>query len=233
MKIFLSLSLSFFTISCADSRYQPNFSNWELLQRIQGQYIGEYNNTSFEIWIEEAEIGSIDQSYSNPGSLFVMMFERYRYVEIEQLLQKYQDSQALLQDVCPYMIDRTGGVYSLWRAHNIGGLAMMFMTYDLSRTSSLPLDTLFYIDFPVNDEHAFVSLRVDNRGQAIEIKFLETGFFKKIWNYFLRPSMKIQKVSNVTPNLLTRFYISSQQVDEELARHHQNRTSSCQDIVIR
>ena len=122
-----------------------------------------------------------------------MVFEKYRYVEIEQLLQKYQDSQALLQDVCPYITDKRGGVYSLWRAHNIGGLAKMFMPYDLSRTSSLPLDTLFYIDFPVNDEHAFISLQVDNTGQAVQIKFLETGFFKKIWNYFLRPSMKNTK----------------------------------------
>ena len=64
MKIFFSLSLSFFILGCADSRYQPNFSNLELLQRIQGQYIGEYNNTPFEVWIEEAEYGSLDQSYS-------------------------------------------------------------------------------------------------------------------------------------------------------------------------
>ena len=233
MKIFLSLFLSVFTISCADSRYQPNFSNWEFLQRIQGQYIGEYNNTSFEVWIEQLTPGDFTTSYSTPDGVFVMVFERYRSIEVEQLLQKYQDSQALLQDVCPYVTDRTGGVYSLWRAHNLGGLATMFMPPDLSRTSSLPLNTLFYIDFPVNDEHAFVSLQVDNTGQAVEIKFLETGFIKKIWNYFLRPSMKIQKISNVTPGLLTEFYINSQQVDEELAQYQLNRTSSCQDIIIR
>ena len=227
MRIFFILFTAFFVISCADSRYQPRFSHLEFLQRIEGQYVGEYNNTTFEVWIEQFIHTDVGVPYSAVDSALVIVFERYKYVEVEQFLQKYRDSQTLLQDVCPYVSRRTGGVYSLWQAYNIGGLAVMFIPPDLNRTSSLPLDTVFYIDFPVNDEHGFVSLRIDSAGQAVEIKFLETGFFKKIWNYFIHPSMKIRKISNISPGLLTEFYINSQRVDEELAQNYLNQTSSC------
>ncbi len=222
MKIFFSFLIFLSIFNCAGSNYNPNFSRDQFLERIQGRYEGEIKNTTFEIWIEKAEHPDMKKPRSAPDGLFVIVFEKNKRTEIEMLLRKYQDKESLTQDICTYSERLAWGVHGLWGAKNMGGLAGMSVPADVKRSPTIPLDTLFYIDFPTNDEHAFTSLEINNEGEVVEITFFETGFIKKPWNYFLSSSMDVKKVSNDTLNLIIQFYVNSENVNKEIGENQQD-----------
>lgn len=225
MKIFFSFIIFLSIFNCAGSNFNPNFSNDQFLGKIQGRYEGEIKNTIYEIWIEKAD--HPDKPSGAPYGVFIMVFEKSRRTEIEMLLRKYQDKQALSQDICTYSERLAWGTSGLWGNKKMGGLAGMSVPADLKRSSTFSLETLFYIDFPVNDEHAFTSLEVNNAGEAIKISFFETGFFKKPWNYFLSSSMNVRKTSHDTLNLLSQFYINSDNVNQEIPGNPSESASFC------
>ena len=226
MKTFLSFLFFLSIFNCAGSNFSPNFSNDQFSERIQGRYEGEIKNTAYEIWIEKAE--HPDKPRGAPDGVFIMVFEKSRQTEIEMLLRKYQDTDMLAEDMCSYVKENLSwGTYGLWRAKKMGGLAGMSIPTDVRTSQTIPLETLFYIDFPTNDEYAFTSLEINNEGEVQKITFFETGFIKKPWNYFLSSSMTVQKVSKDTPNVLSQFYVNSDQVNNEIAQYQLDQKPYC------
>lgn len=234
MKTFFSFLIFLSIFNCAGSDFTPNFSNDQFVERIQGVYESNYKNTVFEIWIEKSNFPESDTPREGMSGLmqeglFVMVFEKNRRTEIEMLLRKYQNTDMLAKDMCSYVENLSWGTHGLWGIKKMGGLAGIAVPADTIRSSTIPLETLFYIDFPTNDEHGFTTLKINNRGEAVNINFFETGFIKKPWNYFLTSSMTLQKKSNNTLNLLSRFYINSDQVNQEIPppTNQSNQQSYC------
>ncbi|MDE0151396.1 MAG: hypothetical protein OXK80_02715 [Bdellovibrionales bacterium] len=232
MKTFFSFLVFLSIFNCAGPDFTPNFSNDQFVEQIQGVYESNYKNTVFEIWIEKANLPESDIRHRSgliQEALFVMVFEKNKRTEIEMLLRKYQDTDMLAQDICSYVENLSWGTHGLWRVKNMGGLAGLSVPADATQSPTIPLETLFYIDFPTNDEHGFTSLEINNSGEAVKISFFETGFIKKPWNYFLTSSMPIRKQSNNTLNLLSRFYINSDRANQEIppSTNQSDRQSYC------
>ena len=225
MKRFFSFLIFLSIFNCAGSNFTPNFSDDQFAERIQGQYEGEIKNTVYAIWIEKAD--RPDKPSRAPDGFFVMVFEKNRRTEIEMLLRKYQDTEMFAEDICSYVTNLSWGTHGLWRVKKMGGLARMSIPVDVRGNSTIHLETLFYIDFPVDDEYGFISLEINNEGEAKNITFFETGFIKKPWNYFLSSSMQLRKVSKSTPNVISQFYVNSEQVNEETAKHQLDQKSYC------
>lgn len=227
MKTFFSLFTFLSLFNCAGYNFNLNFSKDQWTEKFRGTYESNYKNTVFEIWIEEADHADLKKFNVAPNSLFVFVFEKSRRTEIEMLLRKYHDSQKLGDDVCSHVENLSWGVHGLWRAKNMGGLAGVSVPVGTTSNPSRHLETLFYIDFPVDDEYGFVSLEINSEGDVEKLTLFETGFFKKPWNYFLNSSMKLRKVSQDTPQLLSEFYLNAEQVNQEIGQHQGNKDSYC------
>lgn len=225
MKILFSLLVFLSIFNCAGSNYTLSFSKDQFLEKIQGMYESNYKNTAFAIWIEKVETSNKSSSASE--SIFVFVFEKNRRTEIEMLLRKYQDIEMLAEDTCSYVENLAWGTHSLWNTKGMGGLAGMSIPKNLEKNSTIPLETFFYIDFPVKDQYGFISLEINNAGEAEKITFFETGFIKKPWNYFLNSSMTLQKTSQDRLDLLSRFYANSKHVNNEIRTHQGDQKSYC------
>jgi len=227
MKALFSLLIFSSIFHCAG--FTPDFSNNQFSERVQGVYESHYKNTVFEIWIEKANLpeGESLGGEINSIGVFVMVFEKRRRTEIEMLLRKYQDVERLAEDTCSYVESPAWGTHALWSAKEMGGLAGMSIPKNLEKNSKIPLNTLFYINFPVQEQYGFVSLKINNTGEAGKITFFETGFLKKPWNYFFNSSMQLQKMSKGAPHLLSQFYLNSNRVNQEAGKHSDNKASYC------
>jgi len=226
MKTFFGFFAFLSLFNCVGYNFNLNFSEDRWVEKFRGTYESNYKNTVFEIWIEEANHADL-QKFLAPNSLFVFVFEKSRRTEIEVLIRKYHDSQKLEEDVCSYVENLSWGVHGLWNARDIGGLAGMTVPAGATNSPSLHLETLFYMDFPVDDEYGFVSLEINREGDVEKLIFFETGFMKKPWNYFLNSSMKLQKVSRNTPQILSEFYLNAEQVNRKTGEHQGNKDSYC------
>ena len=200
---------------------------------INGKYQGTYNDSVFEIWIEEASpvLKNSFFPHFSSESFFILIFHQSKAEEVQQFLLDYQDIQTYSNNVCQNVEKNNHeelyralvGMNQIWGSH--AGLGLM--TADLGSTSTADIKTMFYINLAPNDEHALKALSV-NAGRAGEIYFLETGFIKKLWNYFLSgPSMHLEKISSSTTGLLNTFYENYNKIGEDFDQAHQNNHSYC------
>ena len=197
--------LALISFACSPLSQQQVSSSQIQGQNFLGQYEGVYRSSVYEIWIE------LDQS--DPSHFFMLIFEQYRKPQVQNVLNQYTNTQDYSRRACSVISrssERDRNIYGdkisvvaeneLW--NRIGGLSVG----EISSNNRLRLSNTQYIRFGGNDEHGITDISFNANGELSQIKFLETGFIKKPWNYFRGgPRMNVSKISNATLSVLNTY----------------------------
>ncbi len=191
--------------------------------QLEGEYTTSYNDTSFVVWIEKMH-------ESNQEQIFVILFfNRNKRTEAENILNKYKDVDAYYQAICDSNAasklpasQRPVGIYTIWTG--IGGIGSVSIS-KTTPSSTIDMHNEFYINLAPNDEHAFAKFYPNS---PLQIKFLETGYIKKLWNYFLMgPTLTLKKQSNETHGLLKAFMESRNAAENKMDQLLQQNQVTC------
>ena len=169
--------------------------------QLEGEYTTSYSDTSFTVWIEKVHESNQKQIF------YILFFNRNKQTEAENILNKYKDVDTYYQAICDANVasklpasQRPVGIYTIWTG--IGGIGSVSIP-TATPSSSFDMRTEFYINLAPDDEYAFYKFYLDS---PLQIKFMETGFIKKLWNYFLMgPTLTLNKQSNETHGLFKSF----------------------------
>lgn len=239
MKKFVLIAISAAAISIGYSALvnNPNpqpygadssLSSADLFPRLVGRYQGVYKQTAYEVWIEQL---TSTKKFGEPFAA-ILVFEQHRVAEIKSQLIKQRDEYK--QDVCRHLrqnprqspYPEVVGTYGVW--NDMGGLGWIFMQPNQKSEAKLGIRTTFYIDLPHNDEHALQYLYTNANGQAIKIRFSETGYIQKPWSYFFPgPSMELEKTSSGSPDMLKQYYTNFDNLNEDFLTARQSDRSPC------
>ena len=242
MKIHFALLgfLFLFTASCGGG--EINTSTESFLSNLTGVYKTSYEDTNYEIWIEE--INQYPEHSQHQIAVFI--FEKGKASDVQQFLTKYPDVQSYSNSICNYVKENTDQFsnYNLktspsmyydlsadqvWKwGRNLGALSKFFLSSNNKASSFDAVRVPHYIDLPENDEHAIKSFDTNSEGKATKIHLLETGFIKKIWNYVLAgPSLKIEKTSSELKGLLKQYLKTVEETRKVFVEAGENNRSYC------
>ena len=222
-----------------DSTDNPSVKPVSTFQNLAGKYQAVYRKTSFEIWIEN--ISSLyehreEVAQNKVNEFAVLMFEKQELEQVEAFLKKYQrEHHPLFVDICENAKPEDKrypewlGSFILW--DKLGALAFISVPADV--TTELSLETIrskYFIYFDKDDEHLLKFVNIDSAGKALSLSFLETGFVKKIWNYFLSgPMIEIKKFSDTSSGLLVKYTIVSNIADGSFEKARENNIPACSE----
>jgi len=196
----------------------PALSQQSPGEGFSGQYEGTYRGSTYEIWIEPDR--------DDPSHFFILTFRQDRKAQVQTALNQYRDLQDYSGQACAVISrasERDRNVYGenisfvaereLW--DNMGGLSMGFTEAD----GRLSLITVHFLFFDGNDEHTIADIRFDDNDELVQVRFFETGYIKKPWNYFRGgPRMNVTKIADVTSFVLNTYIDLTDQFHAEFRK---------------
>ena len=241
MKIHFALLgfLFLFTASCGG--VEINTSTESFLSNLTGVYKTSYEDTNYEIWIEEIE-NAIGR---NEYYISVLLFKKDKASDIQSFLTKYPDVKSYSDSICNYVkenpnkfsgydLKTSPSLYydisadQVWKWDKLGAVSFFILPSNNKASSFDAVSVEHYIDLPENDEHALKSFDTNSEGKATKIHLLETGFIKKIWNYILAgPSLKIEKTSSEPKGLLKQYLRTVEETRKAFVEAGENNRSYC------
>ena len=231
--------LLFFSTSCGGQGATTSGKASDLI----GVYEGVFKGTAFEVWIEEVE----QNPASNEHFLSLFVFRKDNFSSIQQFLTRYHDVQTYSDSICNYVKENPNQFYGydlktspslfydisadqLWIWDNSLGALGHFIVSPGHSGSSLNIRPHYYINLYPNDEYGLQTLYTNSKGEAIKIKFFETGFIKKPWNYvpLFGPSLKIHKTSPTTKDLWAQYNNVTRETRELFTQAGRENRSYCE-----
>lgn len=218
--------LAFLLLACTEDALNDEID----ITQLEGEYTTSYNDTSFTIWIEKVYESNQEQIF------YILFFNQNKRTETENILNKYKNTDNYYQAICDSdaasqlpASERPIGIHTIWRT--VGGGIGSISIPKGSIPISIDMRTEFYIDLAPDDEYAFYRFYVDS---PLQVKFMETGFIKKPWNYFLMgPTLSLDKQSNITSGLLKAFLESRNAAESKMNQQRQQNQATCSPVSIR
>ena len=237
---FLFIPLLFLSASC-ESGKKVNTSGTSFLNYLTGIYEGEYSDKTFEVRIE-----GLDQNAATGERLVsLFVFEKSKSSDIQEFLTRYPDVQSYAEGICKYVKENPNkfSEYDLqtspsmfydisadqvWKWDNSLGSLGYFIIPSNASVSSFDINPHYYINLHIDDEYGVTKIHINNKGEAVEIQFFETGFIKKPWNYFVSgPSLEIRKISSETKGVFTQYYNTVNETRELFVKAGEENRSYC------
>ena len=241
MKIYLFLMGAFFLFTTSCGGGEVNSSTEDFLSNLIGVYKTNYEDTDFEIWIEEIEKDLVQ----NQHHIAMFIFEKNKTSDIQQFLTKYPDVESYSEAICNYVKENPDKFFDhdlktspsmyydisadqVWKWDNLGALSYFVLSSNNKASSFDSVSVRHYINLPENDEHALKSFDTDSEGKATKIHLLETGFIKKLWNYILSgPSLKVDKTTSEAKDLLKQYLKTVEETRKAFVEAGENNRSHC------